>query len=214
MRLGGFLGNDTAFGRIMTRCGSVIAVNILFVVSCIPFFTVGAAEAAMYHAVFEILDKEAAEQRGDAANPFKAYWQGFRKNFTRTTLCWLLFVGIMVLGSVNLQVCAQWDGWIRNMSAGVIAVMIFAVVVMVYIFPASSMFSGKLTELIKLSVCAAAAHPLRTVLVLILNVAPAVLLYIDEVNRPTYAFIGAFFGFGLIACITGKILQPQLKLII
>ena len=211
MNIGGFLQNDSAFGRLMTKCGTIIALNVLFVISCVPFFTIGAAGTGMYYAVFEMLNAEAEGMKGDAINPFKAYWAGFRKNFIRTTLCWFAFVGIMMLGYINLQVCAQWTGWLQNMSAGVIAVMVVAVVIIVYMIPALTMFSGKFTDLIKLSVSIAISHPLKMILVLFLNVTPVVLLYMDEINRPTYAFIGAFFGFGLIAYIVGKILLPQFE---
>ncbi len=211
MNIGGFLQNDSAFGRLMTRCGTIIALNVLFVISCIPFFTIGAAGTGMYYAVFEMLNVEADGMKGDAINPFKAYWAGFRENFIRITLCWLTFVGVMIVGYVNLQVCARWTGWMQNMSVGVIAVMMAAVVIMVYMLPAAAMFSGRLTELIKLSVSVAISHPVQMILVLFLNVAPMVLLYMDEINRPTYVFLGAFFGFGLIAYSIGKILLPQFK---
>ena len=211
MNIGGFLQNDSAFGRLMTKCGTIIALNVLFVISCIPFFTIGAAGTGMYYAVFEILNMEAEGTKGDAINPFKTYWVGFRKNFIKATICWITFVGIMMLGGINLQVCAQWTGFLKNISVGVIAVMIFAVVIMVYMLPIVSMLKGKLPELIKLSVSVAISHPLKMILILFLNVTPAVLLYLDEINRPTYAFIGAFFGFGLIAYIVGKILLSQFK---
>ena len=45
--VGGFLSNESMFGRLMTKLGTIIAINILFVVSCVPFVTVGAAAAAM-----------------------------------------------------------------------------------------------------------------------------------------------------------------------
>ena len=165
----------------------------------------------MCYAVFEMLKLDTEGMKGDAINPFRVYWTGFRKNFIRATICWVAFVGIMMLGGINLQVCTQWTGWLKNMSVGVIAVMILAVVITVYMLPVLAMFSGKLTELIKLSVSVAISHPLKMILVLFLNVTPVVLLYMDEINRPTYAFIGAFFGFGLIAYIVGKILLPQFE---
>ncbi|MCI6995382.1 MAG: DUF624 domain-containing protein [Eubacterium sp.] len=211
MNIGGFLQNDSAFGRLMTKCGTIIALNVLFVISCVPFFTIGAAGTGMYYAVFEMLKLDTEGMKGDAINPFKVYWTGFRKNFIRATICWVAFVGIMMLGGINLQVCAQWTGWLKNMSVGVIAVMILAVVITVYMLPVLTMFSGKLTELIKLSVSVAISHPLKMILILFLNVTPAVLLYLDEINRPTYVFIGAFFGFGLIAYIVGKILLSQFE---
>ena len=47
--------------------------------------------------------------------------------------------------------------------------------------------------------------------VLLLNVIPAVLLCVDEINKPTYAFIGTFFGFALIAYAIGRLLVPQFE---
>lgn len=83
--IGGFLGNDSTFGKLMTKVGTIIAANIMFAVCCIPFVTVGAAQKALYHTVFSLLNTE------DAINPFRTFWQGFRKNFIRTTLYWIGF---------------------------------------------------------------------------------------------------------------------------
>ena len=203
-QFGGFLSNDSTFGRLMTKIGIIIALNILFAISCIPFFTIGAAACGMYYAIFEMQTEE------DPINPWKIYWQGFKKNVAPATLSWLAFVGAAALCLVNLQVCAQGPEWLRYCSAGVIAVLVVAVVLIVYLLPVLSMCSGKLRDLIKLSICAAMSHPLQTILVLLLHAGPIALFLMDEVNRPTYAFVGAFFGFGVIAYIIGKLLLPQI----
>lgn len=203
--IGGFLGNDSTFGRMMTKCGTVIAANILFVICCIPLFTIGAAEVALYHTVFSMLNAE------DAINPFKTYWHGFQKNFIRATIYWLSFAGIMVLGYIDLRVCMQSGGWIQYLSSGIIAIMFVVFVIVLYLFPLLSVHTGRLSEILKKSIYLAVNRPLRLIGVGLLHVIPAVLLYVDEVNRPTYAFIGTFFGFGLIAYITGKMLIAQFK---
>lgn len=199
----GFLGNDSTFGRIMTKCGTVIMINILFVLCCIPFFTIGAAVTAMYYAIFKMQNAEAP------INPFLEYWRGLRKHFLQATAAWLAFAGVAALGSVNLQICAQAGGWLKYLSVGVIAVLMAAVVVIVYLFPVLAVFPGKLATGIKLSVCAAMSHPLKLLFVLLLHAVPFGVVYADEAGRPTYAFIGAFFGFGLLAYMAGKILLPQ-----
>lgn len=56
--IGGFLGNDSLFGKIMTKCGTMIALNVLFVLSCIPVVTIGAVRTAMYHSIFAMLNAE------------------------------------------------------------------------------------------------------------------------------------------------------------
>lgn len=203
--IGGFFGNESAFGRLMTKLGTIFAINILFVISCIPFFTIGAATTAMYYAIFKMQNAETP------INPFKMYWCGLRKHFLPATISWLVFAVVATLGIVNLQICAQAGGWISYLSAGVIAVLIVAVIVMVYLLPVIAVFSGKLVERIKLSVCAAMLNPLKMLLILLLHAVPMTVVYIDEANRPTYAFIGTFFGFGVLAYVIGKILLPEFK---
>lgn len=203
--IGGFLGNESKFGRLMTKLGTIIAINILFVISCVPFVTVGAAAAAMYHAIFEMLDGSTP------INPLRIYWQGLKKSFVPATISWLAFVAIAGIGLLNLQICSQWEGPGRYLAAGVIAVLAVACVVIVYLLPVLAVFSDKLKELAKLAVCVAMSKPLRMIPVLLLHLIPLMVMYFDEVNRPTYAFVGAFFGFGLIAYVIGKILLPQFE---
>lgn len=203
--IGGFLGNDSSFGRLMTKVGTVIAANVLFAVCSIPFVTIGAAQKALYHTIFTMINSE------DAINPFKTFWQGIRNNFIRTTLCWLAFVGIMMLGSVDLQVCRQARGVIRYLSAAIIGVMLIVLVIALYLFPIMSVYTGKLTEMIKRSVFFAVNRPLRLIVIILVNMVPLAIYFLDEANRPTYAFIGAFLGFGVIALITGKLLNSQIR---
>lgn len=203
--VGGFFGNASVFGRLMTKLGTIIAVNLLFVISCIPFFTIGAAITAMYYTVFETLHAETP------VNPFLAYWRGLRKCFLPATISWLSFVGVVAMGTINLQICAQAGGWVQYLSVGVIAVLMTAVIVAMYLFPVLASFPGTLVRSIKLSVCMAMSHPLKMILILLLHAVPLAVVYMDEANRPTYAFISAFFGFGLLAYVIGKLLLFQFK---
>ncbi len=204
-RIGGFLGNDSTFGRLMTKVGTVIAANILFAVCSIPVVTIGAAWKALYHTIFSMTESE------DAINPFKTFLQGFRKNFVRTTLYWLVFAGIMLLGYMDIQVCMQMSGGIQYLFAGIVAVMLIVLVIGLYLFPLLAVYSGRLTDMVKRSIYFAINRPLQLGVILLLHIIPVVLYCLDEVNRPTYAFIGAFFGFGVIALITGKLLKTQIR---
>ncbi len=203
--IGGFLGNDSTFGRLMTKAGTIIAANVLFAVCSIPVVTIGAAWKALYHTIFSMLEAE------DAINPFTTFWQGFRKNFIRTTLYWIAFAGIMILGYIDLQVCRQVSGGIRYFSAGVIAVMLVLLVIALYLFPLLSVSTGNVTEMVKKALFLAMNRPLKLVVIVMLHVIPVALYCLDEANRPTYAFIGAFFGFGLIALITAKLIISQIR---
>ncbi len=211
MKLGSFLGNDTKFGRLMTKCGTIFAINILFVLTCIPFVTAGAGFAAMYHAVFEVIRADMAKEERLPVNPFKAYWEGLKRHFLRATLCWLTLAAVMAAGYIDLKICAQAGGAFRFLSAGVIAVLIGVLIIAVYLFPVMTQTGGKLADQVKYSIYAAMSSLPKLLLVLALNGFMPLMLYLDEVNRPTYAFAGTFFAFGLGAFIVGRMLFPILS---
>ena len=45
--LGGVFSNDSLFGQLMTRCGILVAANLMFIVCSIPVVTAGPALCAL-----------------------------------------------------------------------------------------------------------------------------------------------------------------------
>ena len=108
MKIGGFLSNDSMFGKVMTKFGTMIVLNILFVISCLPFVTIGPALSALYYSIIEMLRKEEEDMvlgTGGEINPVTVYFKGFRRDFSKCMLYWILFVGIMIMGTINIQIC-------------------------------------------------------------------------------------------------------------
>lgn len=66
--------------NIINKVGNAIMLNLLFLISCVPVVTIGAAWSGLYSAVrFSI--------RGDSW--FQGYKEGFKARFGRNTLIWL-----------------------------------------------------------------------------------------------------------------------------
>ena len=60
-----FLSNDSMFGRLMTKAGIFIAVNLLFLLGCLGVVTAGASLCALYYTEMRYL-------RGEREmNPFR-----------------------------------------------------------------------------------------------------------------------------------------------
>ena len=113
MKIGGFLSNDSMFGKVMTKFGTMIVLNILFVISCLPFVTIGPALSALYYSIIEMLRKEEEDMvlgTGGEINPVTVYFKGFRRDFSKCMLYWILFVGIMIMGTINIQISGSWKG--------------------------------------------------------------------------------------------------------
>ena len=66
---------DSKFMEIFGRITDLILLNILFLITCLPVFTIGAATAALYTMCFRLM-------REEYSGIIKPYFKAFRDNFT------------------------------------------------------------------------------------------------------------------------------------
>ena len=58
----------------MTKAGWVIILNIVFLISCLPVFTIGTAVTSFYYAMMKSI-------RRDRSYPLLEYWSSFKRTF-------------------------------------------------------------------------------------------------------------------------------------
>ena len=73
---------------VFDRFGDLFMLNIMFVVSCIPIFTIGAAVTALY----TVTNKMVKNEEGPVAHE---YWKAFKSNFKEATKIWLIMMLII-----------------------------------------------------------------------------------------------------------------------
>lgn len=198
--LTGFLSNDSFFGRLMTRCGIIIAANLMFVVFSFPVVTAGAAYTALYHVMFKTL-------RGDGViNPFKQYWIGFKTNFKQATISWVVFLALVAFGCLDVYWCRQLGGIFQYFVYAIYAFGIAAVIILLYLFPTMAAFQNTLPNLVRNAVYFALHKPLNLIVILFFNIFPMYLTYSDLQMLPLYAFIWCTCGFALVVLIGATLL--------
>ena len=69
----------------LEKFGDLFIINILFIITSIPIFTIGAAATAMY----AFTTKLVKDQEGPV---WKSYWSAFKKNFKPATKVWLVIL--------------------------------------------------------------------------------------------------------------------------
>ncbi len=77
---------ESRFGQMMCFMADVVLLNLLFLICCLPIFTIGAAQAGLYHAVKPLRDPE------DGRSCYKLFFQGFRSGFGTITVTWVMFL--------------------------------------------------------------------------------------------------------------------------
>lgn len=201
----GFLDNDSYFGKFMTKLGIIIGANLMFILFSLPFFTLGAALAALYYVMLRTLRSE------DAVNPFKEFWIGFKTNFRQATILWLIFVAVMAFLSVDLQICRQAGGVFNVLVYAIYAIGAVVLALFFFIMPVMAAFEAKLTDLPKHAFYFLMKKPWKSIVILFFDIFPLVLTYTDLRMLPLYAFIWVMCGFGLQAMLASTLLLPEFK---
>lgn len=197
-----FFDNDSVFGRLMTRCGIVIAANLLFILFSIPVLTIGASWTALHYTMMKML-------REKEINPFKTFWSSFRREFKQSTLAFLaaaVFLGVLML---ELFWCSQFTGVLSWFTYGLLAILLAMIVLIIYLFPVMAAFCGKLKQHIQASLYFAIHRPLDLVLIAAVHILPMAITYLDLKRMPLYAFLWFFAGFAAVAVFTDSMLMKQ-----
>ena len=158
---------ESKINQILMFVADLAILNVCFVLCCLPIFTIGPAQAALYTAVRAINDPE------DDRSPWKVFFSHFFEGFGTITAAWLIFFVTEIAlffaitrssGYVNVPTF-----WI-SMAAMVLVMLLHAQIPLFH-----SRFGCSVGQLIRNSFFLCLAHPLRSILVAVLIWAPLVL---------------------------------------
>lgn len=139
LRYDGFLCQT--LGKV-TDC---LCLSLLWIISCIPIVTVGAATTAMYYTIKKVV-------RYGITGILREYWHSFRSNFKQATLIWLMLVLIYGLLAISCY------GTYVLYSAGYLpkALMVFLLLLVsavtmwaIYLFPCLARFNNATKQIMK-----------------------------------------------------------------
>lgn len=162
-----FFAYDSKLMQLLARLGDLIILNLLYILCCLPIFTIGAAQAGLHTGIKVLLDKE------DDTQPATAFFKGFANGFGTITLSW----GIMTV----FLLIMVWMG-ISSIMLGAPKWLIFAIIAVCMIFhsliPAfHARFGCTLFQLYKNCWLMLFAHPLRSIATGALIWLPVIILY-------------------------------------
>ncbi|MCR5546454.1 MAG: YesL family protein [Lachnospiraceae bacterium] len=110
---------DNPFIRFLNKVTDLLLLNILFIVCCLPIFTIGASISALYSVSLYSV------RYGDGY-VWKNFFAAFKKNFKQATLAWLVMLLALVVLFLDIRFWQQIDmGSIGAMMLGVSYVLLF-----------------------------------------------------------------------------------------
>lgn len=133
---------------LMTTLGKIcdcMILSILWCVCSIPIVTVGASTTALYYAV----NKSVRYNRGYA---YKEFFSAFKSNFKQGTIVWLVNLGLLLFGAYDCYILYQLRENISGagiIMAVIIALYIFLIMWMTYVYPYMARFALPTKALMK-----------------------------------------------------------------
>lgn len=173
-----FFDPDSWIMQLLNRFSSLVILNILFLCTCIPVFTVGASLTALYDVVFRMdIDRE--------GKLLSRYFRSFRENFKQSTPIWLLFLLMIAVSCGNMMIFSDMGGMLGH------GLFVFSVIILVncmlmlgYAFPLISQFENTFGNTLKNSLLLGIANLPRTLIIAVINCFPWMLMIVN-----LYAFI-------------------------
>ncbi len=181
----------------MSKFADIVLCNLMFVLFCLPVFTVGASLTALYTCMQQLVYEEGK----DNGLIFRDFWLAFRRNFKQATVLWLICLLIILFLAAYYWVAQSLAGTFGKVYMVTFYLLVFLFLCgFLYIFPLQARFENTVGNTLRnawlLSVAALPWTVLNRLLVL-------AAVYVSFVMNPAavdlFVYLWAACGFALIA---------------
>ncbi len=150
-------GMDSPLMGALMKVGDLLCLSVLWLVSSLPVFTIGASSAALYAAVYHCL-------RRSEAGIWKKYWNAFRDNFKRSTLAWLIELAVLAVLALDAAVFRS-----IRLSGGAMGKLYWAALFLeavaltwtAYVAAYAARFNGTVRDVLRFGLVLLRLHPIR-----------------------------------------------------
>lgn len=163
---------DSKFMRVMSRVADLMILNLIFLLTCIPVITIGAASTALYTVCFRF----GTRREGKLV---RTYFRAFRQEFKRGTLLWLVIALCGATAALNAYVLYLMPGALRWACILFAILLILVLIIAAYAFPLLSQFDNGVTGTFKNALILGLGYLPRSVVITVFNLFPFVILALD-----------------------------------
>lgn len=178
---------DGPIMQVLTKIANLMILNFLTILCCLPIFTIGAALTALHYMCLKIM-------RNEDNYICKGYFTAFKEAFKPATKVWLIVVVILGILGTDYYIMAKSDQEFSYWFTAILgSVAIFALFTITMVFPLMAKFTNTTFQTIKNALALGVLHFPKTILMIIMNVIPAV-IFLTSYSLIPFVLM---FGFSL-----------------
>lgn len=139
-----FFNPDSPLMRFLTKLADLMILNLLFLLSCIPVVTIGAAWTALYYVTLKMVrDEEDSIVRG--------FFRAFRRNWKQATILWLMVLGLGAVMVLDIRFLnAMGDSATAAVLKTAVEILgVLGLMVLQYLFPGLARFEASTGDTLK-----------------------------------------------------------------
>lgn len=135
--------SDNLLSRVLTKVFDLCLLNILFLITSLPIFTIGVSLSALYTVTL-------AMSKNEESPVFKMYFRMWKQNFKKG-----MIAGLVLLGIVALLIFDMWIWWNSRISYRmffmIATLVLLSLVIMVsnWVFPLTAKFENSVKNMFK-----------------------------------------------------------------
>lgn len=180
---------DSKIMQILGRITDLILLNLLFLITCLPVFTIGAATTALYTMCFRLM-------REEYNGIVKSYFSAFRDNFKSATAVWGILLIAAVPAVFYLTQVVKMGGILRFTGLFFILILFTALMAGSYAFPWISQFENSAVQSLTNALLLSVSHLPRTAAILAINLMPVIVWFVnvDLFIQISFLWIALYFA--------------------
>lgn len=195
---------DSPIMQIISRFCDIVILNLVFLITCIPIFTIGAANTALYDVVFRMDTNREGKM-------LPTYFRSFRKNFRQSTVLWLallLFGAATYVNMTRFSVLGE-NSYLLGYGLFIVSmvVLLLEVFLFSYSFPLLSRFRNSIRQTAINALLLAIGNLPRTLVVAVINCFPWALLIMNFYAFMQLGFIWLALYFAAAAYFNSRVLK-------
>ena len=131
--------------KALERFGDLFALNLTFILSCIPVITIGASVTALFTMTNKMV-------RNEDGTMWKGFWKAFGQNFKVGTKVWAVILAYLGVVYAEYAYMIQSAGQTTNFMVVLIGFeMVFLSFLLPFLFPIIARYENTIINYIKLS---------------------------------------------------------------
>ncbi len=192
---------DNPFMRALSRAADIVALNVLFLLCCVPVVTIGASAAALYSMTLKMV-------RNEEPSIWKGFFKAFREDLKQGILFGALFTLTAAAVILNFILFGNMDGGIfQAVKAVCVAAGVLAFLLSLYGFPIIARIEMRAGAIFRNAVLMSVAYLPKTLLMVVLYVPTVALMFWSEMTMFILLSAYTVFGFALMAFLKSFILR-------